>query len=72
MNTIPVPDDIIFMVCDQPYVNSSLLLKLVEKKKEIGISIVASCYGNINDNNQIGIPALFHQNFFPGINETER
>jgi molybdenum cofactor cytidylyltransferase len=64
MNTIPGTGHIIFMVCDQPYVSSSLLLKLSAKKKETGMPIVASSYGD-----NIGIPALFHKSFFPALLE---
>jgi len=64
MNTLPCPDFIIFMVCDQPYVSSSLLVNLLEKNKETGMSIVGSSYGDT-----IGTPALFHKNFFPALLE---
>jgi molybdenum cofactor cytidylyltransferase len=67
MNAIPFPGHIIFMVCDQPYVSSSLLLKLIEKNKETGMPIVASKYEIKTDINQIGIPALFHKIFFPAL-----
>jgi len=63
-NTILRPDSIIFMVCDQPYVNSSLLSDLVKKKNETGMPVVASCYDNT-----IGTPALFHKSFFPALME---
>ena len=39
--TILRPDSIIFMVCDQPHVSSSLLLSLIEKKQETKMPIVA-------------------------------
>lgn len=61
-STILRPDCVIFMVCDQPYVNSSLLLSLLEKKQETGKPIVACCY-----NDKIGTPALFHKSFFPAL-----
>jgi molybdenum cofactor cytidylyltransferase len=63
-NTILRPDSIIFMVCDQPYVSSSLLLNLVEKKNKTGMPIVASSYED-----KIGTPALFHRSFFPALME---
>lgn len=58
------PAYVIFMVCDQPFVSSSLLLKLIEKKKETEMPIVASSYGIDK-----GTPALFHQIFFPALME---
>lgn len=62
--TILRPDCVIFMVCDQPHVNSSLLLNLLEKRNETGMPIVASSY-----NDKTGTPALFHKNFFPALME---
>lgn len=63
-NTILRPDCVIFMVCDQPYVTSSLLLSLLEKRQETGMPIVASSYDD-----KIGTPALFHKSFFPALME---
>lgn len=69
MNTILRPDSVIFMVCDQPYVTSSLLLNLIEKKQETGMPIVASSYEDKSDGNRIGTPALFHKSIFPALME---
>jgi molybdenum cofactor cytidylyltransferase len=63
-STILRPDSIIFMVCDQPYVSSALLLSLIEKKRETKMPIVASSYEN-----KFGTPALFHRSFFPMLME---
>lgn len=63
-NTILRPDCIIFMVCDQPHVSSSLLLSLVDKKNETKMPIVASSYED-----KIGTPALFNKSFFPALME---
>ena len=52
-------DGIIFMVCDQPYVNNLLLNSLLKKQLEAGKPIVASKYGD-----NLGTPALFHKYFF--------
>jgi molybdenum cofactor cytidylyltransferase len=62
--TILRPDSIIFMVCDQPFVSSSLLLSLIEKKQETKRPIVASSYED-----KLGTPALFHRSFFPMLME---
>jgi molybdenum cofactor cytidylyltransferase len=64
MRTILRPESVIFMVCDQPYVNSSLLLNLVNKRTRTGMPIVASCYEDI-----IGTPALFYKSIFPALME---
>ena len=37
-------DGIIFMVCDQPYVNGSLLESLLQEQNKTGLPIVASSY----------------------------
>ncbi len=57
--TILRPDSIIFMVCDQPFVTSALLLNLITKKVETKMPIVASSYKE-----NLGTPALFHRSFF--------
>jgi len=62
--TILRPDSIIFMVCDQPYVSSSLLLSLIDKKQETNLPIVASSYED-----KLGTPALFHRSMFPALME---
>jgi molybdenum cofactor cytidylyltransferase len=62
--TILRPDSIIFMVCDQPYVSSSLLLSLVAKRQETKMPIVASSYED-----KLGTPALFHRSMFPALME---
>ena len=56
------PESIIFMVCDQPYVTSSLLMSLVEKSAETGLPIIASGYDD-----KAGTPALFHKSMFPQL-----
>ena len=55
----PVTDGIIFMVCDQPYVNPSLLDGLLRAQHETGLPLVSSNYEGT-----LGTPALFHQSFF--------
>ena len=62
--TILQPDSVIFMVCDQPFVNSALLLNLLDKKNETGMTIVASTYAN-----KLGTPALFDKSFFAALME---
>jgi molybdenum cofactor cytidylyltransferase len=61
---LPMTDSVLLMVCDQPYVSSSLLLSLVEKKQETGMPIIASSYEGKN-----GTPALFNKSFFPALME---
>jgi molybdenum cofactor cytidylyltransferase len=58
----PSSDAAIIMVCDQPFVSSSLLNELIATQKNTGKPIVASQY-----NEAIGPPALFHRSIFPGL-----
>ena len=60
----PAADGIIFMVCDQPYVDKALLDSLLLAQNETGLPIVASSYEN-----NLGTPALFHKFFFAGLME---
>ena len=55
----PLAEAVIFMVCDQPYVSSSLLNDLIYTQKETGKPIVTCNYGEA-----IGPPALFHRSLF--------
>ena len=58
----PFINAVIFMVCDQPFVTSSLLKKLITSYEENNKSIIASGY-----NNTIGTPVLFDKLFFPEL-----
>ena len=56
---MPAADGVILMVCDQPYVTTSLLNGLVQAQHQTGLPVVASSYGNM-----LGTPALFHKSLF--------
>ena len=58
-NTKPYVDAVIFMVCDQPHISSSILNKLITTQQKTTKQIVTSNYGN-----SIGPPALFHKKYF--------
>lgn len=62
--TSQYPDlkDVILMVCDQPFVDSTLLKTLVDTKRESNKPIVACSYKET-----IGVPALFDKSFFPEL-----
>src|SRR4051794_2898756 len=49
----------IIMVCDQPFADAALLLKLIEQYKQTGKGIAASKYANTE-----GVPALFDKRYF--------
>jgi molybdenum cofactor cytidylyltransferase len=58
-NILPEADGAIFMVCDQPFVGSTLLNKLIDKHSATGKNIVASKYADT-----LGTPTFFHHSFF--------
>jgi molybdenum cofactor cytidylyltransferase len=66
LNVAPGTDGIIFMVCDQPFLDSSLLTELKEKQKRTDKPVVGSHYGN-----KTGTPALFHKTIFPDLLKLE-
>jgi molybdenum cofactor cytidylyltransferase len=55
----PLAEAVIFMVCDQPYVSTSLLNDLINMQVESCKPIVTCNYGEA-----IGPPALFHKSLF--------
>ncbi|WP_207510402.1 nucleotidyltransferase family protein [Longitalea luteola] len=66
LNRTPEPDQVIFMVCDQPFVTPELLLELINERQNTGKSIVASAYDGT-----LGIPALFDRTMFPQLLELQ-
>ena len=60
----PLMDAVIFMVCDQPYVNRELLDELVKSRENTGKAIVASRYQE-----NLGTPALFSRGVFAALLE---
>jgi len=62
LNRTPMPDQVIFMVCDQPFVTAGLLLELINERQNTRKAIVASAYGGT-----LGIPALFDKSLFPQL-----
>lgn len=52
-------EQVILMLCDQPYVNKGLLDQLMHEKKDSGKGIVACSYAGT-----VGVPALFDQHYF--------
>lgn len=60
----PAADGVILMVCDQPYVTTSVLNGLIQAQHQTGLPVVASNYGNM-----LGTPALFHKSLFTELME---
>jgi molybdenum cofactor cytidylyltransferase len=62
LDRTPPPDQVIFMVCDQPFVSPGLLLDLINERQKSHRSIIASSYAGT-----LGIPALFDKTHFPQL-----
>lgn len=58
----PSMQGLMLMVCDQPYLSSSLLQKIIHTQQKTGKPIVASDYDGA-----YGTPALFHRTLFPAL-----
>lgn len=58
----PDIQQIIFAVCDQPFVSASLFQQLIEKQQITSKNIVASAYADT-----LGIPMLITQEHFPAL-----
>lgn len=54
-----LPDEVILMVCDQPFVDGKLLSRLISVRQDTGKGIVACSYSGT-----LGVPVLFQQAFF--------
>ncbi len=53
------PDQVILMLCDQPFVDAELIEKLIAKQAETQKAIVACAYSNT-----YGVPMLFTEKYF--------
>jgi molybdenum cofactor cytidylyltransferase len=52
-------DNVVIMLCDQPFVSTSLIDTIVQKQIETGKPIIACTYSNA-----VGVPALFNRSLF--------
>jgi molybdenum cofactor cytidylyltransferase len=62
----PKTDAIVLMLCDQPFVTSEVIGKLINAHRETGCSIVASSYGDT-----FGVPALFEKSHYAELKTLE-
>ena len=62
LNQTNPPQNVLYMVCDQPYINTDLLDKLITLQEQTGHAIVASKYAETT-----GIPAIFAAALFPEL-----
>ena len=58
----PYIDAVIFMVCDQPHISSSILNELIKIQQKTTKQIVTCNYGD-----SMGPPALFHKKYFEDL-----
>ncbi|SMD45056.1 molybdenum cofactor cytidylyltransferase [Aquiflexum balticum DSM 16537] len=58
------PDQVILMLCDQPFVDSELLNNMIGKQTVTSKGIIACHY-----NGTFGVPALFTSKYFPELIE---
>ncbi|WP_026954055.1 nucleotidyltransferase family protein [Algoriphagus vanfongensis] len=52
-------DQVILMLCDQPFVDEELLIRLIQKQSQTLQGIIASSYSGT-----LGVPALFGKKYF--------
>jgi molybdenum cofactor cytidylyltransferase len=60
----PKVDDVLMMLCDQPFVDTELLKELIEAKPPTDDAIVACEYKNT-----IGVPVLFGKDWFADLQD---
>lgn len=58
----PLPDQIILMLCDQPYADNNLLRQMIEAQHSSGKAIVACSYKDT-----LGAPVLLEKKIFPHL-----
>ena len=59
-----MPDAIIIVVCDQPFITAELLQQMMAAKESSGKGIVGCSYDNT-----IGTPVLFDKKYFPALQQ---
>jgi molybdenum cofactor cytidylyltransferase len=57
-------DQVVLMLCDQPFVDASLIDQLITSKADSGKGIVAAAYSDT-----LGVPALFDKRYFEELLE---
>nr|MBI1230501.1 NTP transferase domain-containing protein [Cytophagales bacterium] len=56
------PDQVLILICDQPFIHAALLEQLISKKASSAKGVVASAYGDT-----FGVPVLFDKSYFPHL-----
>jgi molybdenum cofactor cytidylyltransferase len=56
------PDQVLILLCDQPFINHILMEQLIEHKITSKKGIIGSAYGGT-----VGVPVLFDKKYFPEL-----
>jgi len=56
------PDQVLILLCDQPFINQKLMEQLIDLKRKEQKGIVGSSYGGT-----VGVPVLFDRKYFPDL-----
>lgn len=56
------PDQVLILLCDQPFINQKLMEQLIDLKRKDQKGIVGSSYGGT-----VGVPILFDRKYFPDL-----
>jgi len=59
---VPLPQQVLLLLSDQPKLSNQTLLNLMRKSAETGSLIVASSYAE-----KLGVPALFREKLYPDL-----
>ncbi|HEY8956988.1 nucleotidyltransferase family protein [Chitinophaga sp.] len=62
LHMAPHVNNVLLLLCDQPFITPSLLEEMITLKNTSGKAIVACTYGDAT-----GTPALFEKSFFPQL-----
>jgi molybdenum cofactor cytidylyltransferase len=62
----PVPDRVMLLLCDQPFISSDLLQSLLQKNDENDALITASFYAD-----KLAVPAIFRQPLYPEMQKVK-
>ena len=60
-------ENLLLLVCDQPFVTPPLLNQLLDQQQKTGQPIVASGYENAAGTAVRGVPVVFHRTLFPEL-----
>lgn len=56
------PDQVLVLLCDQPFINRTLMEQLITLKNSTKKGVIAAAYGDT-----LGVPVLFDKKYFPAL-----